>query len=76
MCQVHANYDCTVQFKDFSEESIIGTYYGHLDWLQSLEQFFINVSYYILKASLTLMALFKTEPSELDWLQVYDMTHR
>ena len=21
------------------------------------------------------MALFKTEPSELDWLQVYDMTH-
>ena len=26
-------------------------------------------------AILTLMALFKTEPSELDWLQVYDMTH-
>ena len=29
-----------------------------LDWLQSLKQFFINVSYYILVASLTLMALF------------------
>ena len=47
-----------------------------LDWLQSLKQFFINVSNYILVASLTLMALFyKTEPSELDWLQVYDLTH-
>ena len=46
-----------------------------LDWLQSLKQFFINVSYHILVASLTLMALLKTEPSELDWLQVYDMTH-
>ena len=44
-----------------------------LDWLQSLKQFFINVSYHILVASLTLMA--QTEPSELDWLQVYDMTH-
>ena len=31
----------------------------HLDWLQSLKQFFINVSYQILVASLTLMALFK-----------------
>ena len=46
-----------------------------LDWPQSLKQFFINVSYHILVASLTLMVLFKTEPSELDWLQVYDMTH-
>ena len=45
-----------------------------LDRLQSLKQFFINVSYHILVASLTLMAL-KTEPSDLDWLQVYDMTH-
>ena len=42
-----------------------------VDWLQSLKQFFINVSYHLLVASLTLMALFKTEPSELDWLQVY-----
>ena len=47
---------------------------SHIDWLKSLKQFFINVSYHILVASLTLMAL-KTEPSELDWLQVYDMTH-
>ena len=46
-----------------------------LDWLQSLKQFFINVSYHIFEASLTLMARFKTETSELDWLQVYDMTH-
>ena len=30
-----------------------------LDWLQSLKQFFINVSYHILVDSLTLMALFK-----------------
>ena len=44
-----------------------------LDWHQSLKQFFIKVSYHILVASLTLMAL-KTEPSELDSLQVYDMT--
>ena len=46
-----------------------------LDWLQSLKQFFINVSNHILVASLTLMALFnETGPSELDWLQVYDLT--
>ena len=30
-----------------------------VDWLQSLKQFFINVSYNILVASLTLMALFQ-----------------
>ena len=29
-----------------------------IDWLQSLKQFFINASYHILVASLTLMALF------------------
>ena len=29
-----------------------------LDWLHSLKQFFINLSYHILVASLTLMALF------------------
>ena len=39
-----------------------------------LKHIFINVSYHILVASLTLMALFK-EPSELDWLHVYDMKH-
>ena len=47
----------------------------NLDRPQSLKQFFINVSYHILVASLTLMGLFKTKPSELDWLQVYDMSH-
>ena len=31
---------------------------GSIDWLQSLKQFFINVSYHILVAGLTLMALF------------------
>ena len=30
---------------------------GGVDWLQFLKQFFINVSYHILVASLTLMAL-------------------
>ena len=43
-----------------------------------LKQCFINVSCYIFVASLTLMALFKvlkTEPSDLDWLQIYDITH-
>ena len=46
-----------------------------LDWLQSLKQIFINVSYHIPVASLTLRTL-KTGPSELDRLQVYGMTHR
>ena len=41
-----------------------------IDWLQSLKQFFINVSYHIFVASLTLMT-----PPELDLLQIYDMTH-
>ena len=31
-----------------------------LDWLQSLKQFFINVSYHILVASLTLMAQYRS----------------
>ena len=34
----------------------------HVDWLQSLKQFFINVPYHLIEASLTLMALI-TEPS-------------
>ena len=48
----------------------------NVDWLQSLKQFFINVSYHIHVASLTLMALFKTELLcfKIE-LQVYDMTH-
>ena len=37
------------------EVSAIGLF---LDWLQSLKQIFIIVSYHILVASLTLMALF------------------
>ena len=38
-----------------------------VDWLQSLKQFFINVSYHIFVASLTLFWLvLKTVPSELD----------
>ena len=35
-----------------------------LDWVQSLKQVFINVPYHILVAILTLLALFKIEPSE------------
>ena len=36
-----------------------------VDWLQSLKQYFTNVPYHILVASLTLMTLFfKTEPLE------------
>ena len=31
---------------------------AEVDWLQSLKQFFINVSYHILVASLTLVARF------------------
>ena len=46
-----------------------------LDWLQYLKQFFINVSYHILVASLIWWLCLKTEPSELDWLQVYDMSY-
>ena len=36
----------------------LNTYALKLDWLQSLKSFFINVSYHILVASLTVMALF------------------
>ena len=39
--------------------SAINKQSGHdIDWLQTLKQVFINVSYIILVASLTLMALF------------------
>ena len=73
---------CVIQVKIVSADSlrspatckIIQAIIQELDWLQSLKQFFIDVSY-ILVASLTLMALLKTEPSELDRLLVYDMTH-
>ena len=36
----------------------IGSVVYLIDWLQSLKQFFINVSFHILIGSLTLMALF------------------
>ena len=45
----------------------------YLDWLQALKQFFINVSYTCIQSNSDGSVL-KTEPSELDWLQVY-MTH-
>ena len=44
-----------------SSESTMPKYWFsgfQLDWLQSLKHFFINVSYHILVANLTLMALF------------------
>ena len=44
-----------------------------IDWLQSLKQLFINVSYQILVGMHCKSD--GSEPSELDWLQVYDMTH-
>ena len=50
----------------------------HIDWLQSLKQFFINVSYHILVASLTLMALFENRAIRVRLarnVQVYDITH-
>ena len=48
-----------------------------VDWLQSLKQFFINVTLYTCSQSNSDGSVLKhkTEPSELDWLQAYDMTH-
>ena len=43
-----------------------------LDWLQSLKQFFII---YVISYTCNQFCFLKTEPSELDWLQVYDITH-
>ena len=45
-------------FSDISERLVDLNVLIHIDWLQSLKQFFINVSYRILVAGLTLMALF------------------
>ena len=39
-------------------DMLIEGYGKNLDWLKSLKHFFINVSYHVLVASLTLMALF------------------
>ena len=59
---------------DFKCDTMYRTGNTQVDWLQSLKHFFINVSYHILVASHTPVALFKTEPTELDRLQVYDTT--
>ena len=46
--------------RDISQcaQFLLKSFVHDVDWLQSLKQFFINVSYHILIASLTLMALF------------------
>ena len=59
MARFEAHNDVSVFKPIYQTEYVI-------DWLKSLKQVFINVSYHITIASLTLMALFKTEPSELD----------
>ena len=41
----------------FGDEKSKLAWRSKIDWLQSLKQFFINVSYHILVASPTLMAL-------------------
>ena len=46
-----------------------------LDWLQSLKQVFIYVSLSYTCSQFNSDGSFKTEPSELDWLQVYGMTY-
>ena len=58
----------------FSDSGIIS--HTYLDWFQSLKRFFINVSYHIHTCSQSNSggSVLK-QPSELDWLQVYDMTH-
>ena len=48
---------CMLVFSNVLQE-VLFVLGSNLDWLQSLKQFFINVSYHILAASLTLMALF------------------
>ena len=54
-----------VFFSDEGREDPITIKSGPLlDWVQSLKQFFTNVPYHILVAILTLLALFKIEPSE------------
>ena len=45
-------------FRGYQRQRVNCNIAVELDWLQSLKQFFINVSYHILVASLTLMALF------------------
>ena len=47
-----------------------------VDWLQSLKQF-LSMCHIIYTCSQSNSdgSVLKTEPSELDWLQVYYMTH-
>ena len=54
--KLHTLYWIPTLYKRLLLQFLVHFYY--LDWLQSLKQFFINVSYHILAASLTLMALF------------------
>ena len=42
----------------FHALTLAGSFGDVLDWLQFLKHFFINVSYHILVASLTLIAFF------------------
>ena len=42
----------------FVHDTVLRVDSSCVDWLQSLKQFFINVSYHVLAASLTLTALF------------------
>ena len=50
--------NCYIILVYFIENRINIVFANSLDWHQSLKQFFINVSYHIRVASLTLMALF------------------
>ena len=54
--KLHTLYWIPTLYKRLLLQILVHFYY--LDWLQSLKQFFINVSYHILAASLTLMVLF------------------
>ena len=59
----HSRHDTNNRARQVAVEGALGLEhlllaYTMLDWLQSLKQLFINVSYHIFVASLTLMALF------------------
>ena len=53
--ELGVSFDCPLLSFVTATEILLSN--GYLDCLQSLKQFFMNVSYYILVASLTLMAL-------------------
>ena len=54
---LHVRNEIEFQYLSILFPSIVCDIDSTVDWLQSLKQFFINVSYHILVASLTLMAL-------------------